>query len=218
MKLYTSMLAGASVLALAGAATAADLIIAEDPVVAVAANDWSGIYIGVHGGFGAGVITLESDVIDPSDLEQDVDGFFGGVQLGYNIQTDTLVFGIQTDLSLSGIQYEEDGDGENDTIDWFGTTTARLGVALDGVLPYVKAGIAYGGGTGHAMDEEDTQTAFGWTAGVGVEVALADNISAFAEYNYIDLGQVTYEFSLPVGDVGADADLHTIKAGLNFSF
>jgi len=218
MKLHISLLAGASVLAFANVATAADLIVVDEPAAVVAANDWSGFYIGAHGGFGTGVITLESDVIDPSDLEQDVDGFFGGLQLGYNIQTDTLVFGVQTDLSLSGIHYEEDGDGANDTIDWFGTTTARLGVALDGVLPYVKAGIAYGGGTGHAMDEEDTQTAFGWTAGVGVEVALADNISAFAEYNYIDLGQVTYEFSLPVGDVGADADLHTIKAGLNFSF
>ena len=51
--------------------------------------------------------------------------FFGGLQAGYNFQSGTLVFGIQTDLSLSGIKYEN-VDTDPDTIDWFGTTTGRI--------------------------------------------------------------------------------------------
>jgi outer membrane immunogenic protein len=221
MRFLHVLLLGAAAVATSGTVQAADLIIEEPSVIAAAsAVDWSGFYAGAHLGYGAGTMLLESPgLIDPDDEEQPVDGFFGGVQLGYNIQADTLVFGVQTDLSLSTIASDEDGGGADDTVDWLGSTTARIGLALDGVLPYLKAGVAYGGGTGDAAGVQVSNTHVGWTAGAGVEFAVADNISLFGEYAYTDLGVETYTFGAPVNaDVDVSMQLHTVKAGLNFGF
>jgi opacity protein-like surface antigen len=220
MRFSTLLLGGIAAFGLGGAAFAADLIITEPeaaPMVALSSADWSGFYVGVHGGYGAGVLNLSAPgFIDPDDEDEDVDGFFGGIQLGYNYQADALLFGIQTDLSLSGIASEEDGGGENDTIDWFGSTTGRVGFVADSFVPYLKGGIAYAGGTGWADVESDSQTHIGWTVGAGLEVAVADNISVFAEYDYYDFGEATYDFTPFDADV--TATLHAVKVGLNVGF
>ncbi len=161
MRFSTLLLAGVATLAVGSTAFAADLIIDEPaaPIIDIPSSDWTGFYVGVHGGYGAGVMDLSAPgLIDPDDEEQDVDGFFGGIQAGYNWQMDSLLFGIQTDISLSGIASDEDGGGENDTIDWLGSTTGRIGFVNDAFVPYLKAGIAYAGGTGDAAGETDSQT------------------------------------------------------------
>ena len=220
MRLSTLLLSGVAVLGLSGAALAADLIVYEPeaaPVVALSTTDWSGFYVGVHGGYGVGVLNLSAPgFIDPDDEEEDVEGYFGGIQLGYNFQSDALLLGIQTDLSLSGIASDETGDGEDDTIDWLGSTTGRVGFVADSFVPYLKGGIAYAGGTGWADVESDSQTHIGWTVGAGLEVAVADNISVFGEYNYYDFGEATYDFTPFDADV--TSTIHTVKAGINFGF
>lgn len=208
--------AGLASIALAGAAQAADLIVEAPAVVAPVATDWSGFYIGGHAGYGAGTLTLDAPFIDEDDAEEDITGFFGGVQAGYNWQLDSIVLGIDSSLSLSGLAYDEDGDGENDTVDWFGSTTARVGVALDTVLPYVKAGVAYAGGTGWAEGEDVSATYTGWTAGLGIEFKLADNISLFGEYDYYSFDSKTLEFE--VGDVDVSPEFSTARIGVNFKF
>lgn len=220
MKIAHILLLGVAVATVTGAAQAADLIVEEPAVIAAASSvDWSGFYAGAHVGYGSGTMFLDGVIIDPDDEEQPVNGFLGGVQMGYNVQADTIVFGVQTDLSISAIASDEDGGGADDTVDWLGSTTARIGLALDGVLPYVKAGVAYGGGTGDAAGVQVSNTHVGWTAGAGVEIALADNISLFGEYAYTDLGAETYSFGAPVNaDVDVSMQLHTVKAGLNFGF
>lgn len=218
MKVSTLILGAVAAIGLNGTALAADLFVQQPaPYIAPsAAYDWTGFYVGVHGGYGAGVMNLSADFISDDDQAQDVDGFFGGIQLGYNVQLDSILLGVQTDLSLSGISSNEDGGGDDDTVDWLGSTTARIGFVADSFVPYLKAGFAYGGGTGDAAGEKDSQTHIGWTAGAGVEFAVTDAISVFAEYNYYSLGAETYEFD--PGPVEADINLHTVKAGLNFAF
>lgn len=221
MKLSTILLGGVAFLGLSSAAFAADLIIDEPAPATVLSSgtDWSGFYAGAHVGYGVGTLHLDPEIaldIDADDVDEDVSGWLVGGQIGYNFQADSLLFGIQSDLAWSGIAYDEDGDGENDTIDWLGSTTGRIGFVAGSVVPYLKGGIAYGGGTGHLGDEEDSQTHIGWTVGAGVEVAVSDNMSLFAEYDYYDLGAATYEFT--PGTVDVDATLHTIKAGLNIGF
>jgi len=222
MRLSTFLLGGVAAIGVSSAALAADLVVYEPeaaPVVALSTTDWSGFYAGVHGGYGTGVLNLDPEIaldIDADDVEEDVAGWLIGGQIGYNFQADSLLFGIQSDIAWSGIAYDEDGDGENDTIDWLGSTTGRVGFVADSFVPYLKGGIAYAGGTGHLGDEEDSQVHVGWTVGAGVEFALADNVTLFGEYNYYDLGAATYEFT--PGTVDVDAQLHTIKAGINFGF
>lgn len=225
MRLSTILLGGAAVLGLSSAAFAADLVI-EEPAAAIVAPtyDWSGVYVGGHLGYAAGQIDLDVlGVGNAVDDSVEVDGWVGGVQLGYNWQFDRVVVGVQTDVSFTGIESEEAEGGVPDTIDWLGSTTARLGIALDNLLPYVKAGVAYAGGTGNQGDPPDNEaveaTFLGWTAGVGLEYAIADNISIFGEYGYYDLGTETLDFTASgTVDVDASPGLHVVKAGLNLSF
>jgi outer membrane immunogenic protein len=52
------------------------------------------------------------------------------------------VIGVQTDFSWSDVEAEEPCGGEADEIHWFGTTTAKLGYALDRLLLYGKTGVS----------------------------------------------------------------------------
>src|SRR5690606_9902561 len=98
--------------------------------------------------------------------------------------------------------------------DYFGTVRGRLGVDVgNGILPYVTAGLAYGGGR---VDVGGVENQFhtGWTVGGAVEFALDQQMSLKAEYLYTDLGQRNY------ANIGGDAAFrgHTVRAGVNFHF
>ena len=73
----------------------------------------------------------------------DPSGIAGGLQAGYNWQNGQFVFGGETDLQFSGA---------DDTFapwkfsnPWFGTLRARAGYAMNNILFYGTAGLAYGG-------------------------------------------------------------------------
>lgn len=209
MRFASALLAGAAVAAMSSSAFAADLIIApstpEPIAMDVSSSDWSGFYAGVHGGYGWGELTVN----DGATVE-DIEGWLGGVQAGYNVQMDSILLGVQTDIAITNIGIEEAGEDVN--LDWLGSTTARLGIVAGDFVPYVKGGVAYGGATASNGGGEDSQTHVGWTVGGGVEFAVAENMSVFGEYDYYDLGSQTYD--------GSDVALtsHVVKAGLNFKF
>ena len=205
------LIVAASALFIASPALAADMTIPYTPApmapMAMPASDWSGIYAGIHAGYGWGRTDIDSDEFDAS-------GWLAGGQIGFRQQMDVFVLGLQTDLSIANLSVDDDFA----SADWYGSTTIRAGVAAtDSVLIYALGGIAYTGVT--AIDPFDSaeisNTHVGWTAGLGAEVALTDNISVFGEYAYSALGEQTYAFDVPT-DVSFDT--HMVKAGLNFSF
>jgi outer membrane immunogenic protein len=111
--LKTQLLAGAAIAALiaAGPALAADLPLKAPPPV-VAAWNWSGFYIGGHGGYGWGR-NSQTDVNDPFFTGKfpgfnvpgfDPKGFLGGVQAGANWQTGSIVAGLEGDISFADIK------------------------------------------------------------------------------------------------------------------
>lgn len=202
------------------AAQAADLII-EEPAALVASNaiDWSGAYVGVHGGFGSG----EYQAAAFTDEGTDIDGGLLGVQAGYNVQIDNFVLGIEADASWANIDYGVSApEGTfNYSVDWLATLRARAGVTFDSVLYYATAGLAAGGAAldMHAspIDYSDSWTHVGWTAGVGAEAMLTDSISINGEYLYRDLGEQYYVLPLPPSaDISLKA--HTVTVGVNFHF
>ena len=118
--------------------------------------DWNGFYLGVHGGAGAGTI---EDVANPSATPKNLSGYLGGVQAGFNVQTDNgLVFGIEGDWSAANIGEDWYGRDTNefdayygsDRITSLGTLRGRLGFASGQFLPYVTAGLAIAG-TEHVL-------------------------------------------------------------------
>ena len=80
-----------------------------------------------------------------------------GAQAGYNWQRGSLVYGVETDISGTGLKTEMNttlprnvGTVPNPTantvssIDWYGTVRGRLGWANGPVMLYGTAGLAYG--------------------------------------------------------------------------
>lgn len=203
-------------------AQAADLIIEpEVPVVMPEmAYDWTGFYAGVNAGGIWGTVGYDSPDAPATNYEEDLEGFLAGVQAGYNWQTGNLVFGLQSDFAYTSAE-----TGEGDALVWLGSTTGRVGLAVDTLLLYGKAGVAYGMSEAsfawNATTYEESDWHVGWTAGLGAELALDENVSLFAEYDYVDLGSANYFANIdPIGPNGVDVDIdaHIVKAGVNFKF
>lgn len=229
----------AAALALGAPAFAADLGPAPAEPAASAAYSWSGPYVGLHLGYGWGdvdVAVLSGGL--PAPLvsgDYDIDGFLGGIQLGYNIQFDSFVLGLETDLSWSGMDGEFDllagtaHPAHASSVDWFGTVRLRAGLAVDEALFYVTGGLAYGG-VDHVFARtvtgipfaESSDAEFGWTLGAGLEYAFSPNWTLKAEYLYVDLGGQNlsgiFDPNFPIFDVDYETRFHTARVGLNYRF
>ncbi len=167
---------------------------------------WTGPYVGANLGYQWGSTT--NNGTRPS-------GFAGGLQAGYNMQRDQFVFGAETDIQLSGA--EETFAQWKFSNPWFGTLRARAGVAFNSnFLFYGTFGLAYGGLKAHSTTAgiSESKTHIGWTAGVGMEVAIAGNWSAKAEYLYIDLADRAYALT----GVSNGLESSLLRLGVNYRF
>lgn len=218
----------ATALSMSSAAFAADLPArsAPEPVFApVSMYSWTGFYAGVQAGwlFGenettlldTGVpVNLRAIGVDPS---VDLDGFVGGVHVGYNHQIGRFVLGAEADLEYSSAESSlriTDPTapgfllGFDNELGWQGSLRARLGAAFDRTLIYATGGLAFAQiestisavipvpvivGTSFGLPagtyrESDDRLEWGWTLGAGVEHAFTDNIIGRVEYRYTDFG------------------------------
>lgn len=237
MRILTkTLIATTAAIGMTAAANAADLIVRPPVVVAPAPAPapagWDGFYIGVHGGYAVGL--ADHDPITPPDRNDiDLSGLFGGIQAGVNFYlSDSVVGGIEADLSLANITGTIEniltpgltpvlGLDSTHTINWQGSLRARLGFDAGTVLPYLTAGVAFANAE-HISDNNgtvtsDTQTHLGWTVGAGIEVKATEDISLSLEYRYSDFGSRSYDTGAP--DVlPITLTTHSIRAGLNFHF
>jgi outer membrane immunogenic protein len=203
---------------------------------------WTGFYVGIHGGYGGdefrypfsvggGVLTGEASLTSS--------GFFGGGQIGYNWQfAPSWVAGIEADIAWSGIEGKVSAVANapgiglsasaGSELEWFGTVRGRIGYLLTpNALLYVTGGWAFGhvettaratlGGATAALTSGSDKS--GWTAGGGIEYALAHAVTLKAEYLYVDLGRDTLAAGNILGvpfRISEETQVHTIKVGLNF--
>jgi outer membrane immunogenic protein len=168
--------AAAVVLALAGAAQAADMPLKAPPPAP--AYSWSGWYVGINGGgawssSSSGTFSGSPDTAIffannefPTSLPVSGSGAFGGLQTGYNWQlTPSWLIGVETDIQLgnyagSAVAAPAPTGGfvpfatqVSQQSTWFGTLRARLGwLATQTLLVYGTGGLAYG------QTETDTTT------------------------------------------------------------
>jgi outer membrane immunogenic protein len=222
--LHRVILTAASVVALATAANAADMYrpsaggYKDVPYVGV---NWSGLYVGVNGGYGANAASVPSGWLDPA-------GGFGGGQIGYNVQRGNIVFGVEADIqggdisdTVAGTVGDYRGNYES-KMDWFGTVRARAGYTFDRALVYATGGFAYGNVTnsfcanaGGCISASETQT--GWVVGGGVEYKLMPNWSVKGEYQYLDLDASSATGAGPLGMGNGDrTQVNTVRVGLNY--
>lgn len=167
-----------------------------------------------------------------------------------------LVAGFETDLAYANIggSYGASANfGVGDAarnfaastkrlLEWLGTLRGRFGLLpRDDFMLYVTAGFAYGQvsalgalGDGNkfcALDFYCSAGAYsgfatGWTAGAGLEYAVARHWSLKAEWLYVDLGRQSYQINAFGGSVldGFPANFaastasatHLIRTGVNY--
>ena len=236
MKRLLAALAATSLLG--SAAVAADLspctytkAVPVDP-----GYNWSGFYVGINAGYGVGSApaSLDLNAVEQGRIQSGFDnplpstlrpeGFVGGGQAGFNLQSGNFVAGLEADLDYSNLRKTDAATGAPmgggtltttvaTSLDWFGTVRARLGVLpVNNVLLYATGGLAYGSvrttTTGsnlaaincvgiHIYCATGTTSGIsaGWTAGAGIEYGFAPNWTLKAEYLYLDLGNRSVTFA-----------------------
>ena len=232
------VVAGAILAASAAAGSAAD-------VEALAPYDWSGAYVGAHAGYGSANVDYDFNDDDlfgndaGSTNSENLDGFVGGGQIGYDWQIDNFVLGLEGYVTWSDLKSSTGGNdlGEvsfHTNVDWVAALAPRVGIAWDNVLIYGKAGLALAE-LGTRIEQpvlsglrfnDDDKTELGWTIGAGAEVALSENWIVGMEADYYDFG--TYSASKDVTDppdppqhatdYDVDASLWSILARVSYKF
>jgi len=189
----------------AGSAAAADLPRGPAPYYPPPASvyNWTGFYAGLNLGYEWGKVTSSS--IDPS-------GIAGGGQIGYNWQVGQFVLGAETDIQASAA--DDTFAPYKFSNPWFGTLRGRAGFAINNVLLYGTAGLAYGDLKAEFGGLDESKTLVGWTGGLGMEVGFTPGWSAKVEYLYMDLGSRAY--TLTANDNGLHASY--LRLGVNYHF
>ncbi len=234
----------AALLGTCTAGAAADL--PAPPIVQVAAPGWNGFYIGLNAG--GAMADGRSDfsvgsVQGFASIDNALRGSIGGAQAGYNRQFGMAVAGIEADFQaanvngtvttpcLPGVCGLPLSASYSQQTPWFGTVRARLGVATSGWLIYATGGYAVARletdvtATAGAASATASllQTRSGWSAGGGIEVAVAPCWSVKLEYLYLDFGKVSTTWTFAGGGLPGIIDdarfsMNIVRAGVNYRF
>jgi len=225
MNAKTNLTLGAAVAALFAATAisqAADAVFEAPPappaapIISAPINTWEGPYAGISLGYG---FSGETEIAPAGTV--DTDGFVGNVFGGWNWQSGSFVYGIEGDVGYNGMEDDNFNYSVENGVE--GSLRARLGVAAtENVLLYATAGGAGGrtevtapAGVGFAGGS-DTQTLWGWTAGVGTDVKFTEQAFGRLEYRYTDLGDETFDFGGATAEVGSTS--HKVMVGVGMKF
>jgi outer membrane immunogenic protein len=202
--------------------------------------NWTGLYIGIQGGTGWSLRVAQTDVTPfTSDNYQPNGGVIGGT-IGYNVQLDHVVLGLEADGSgawIKGYTIGTDPVSGNcggapprcfSNLQSLETVRARAGVRMDNVLLYLTGGLAVGSLHGQEGDiaangafGAGTKTVAGWTAGLGSEARFNERWSVKLEYLYVDFGNHVIFNDNIGGAIVPESLKYTVnigRVGINYRF
>jgi outer membrane immunogenic protein len=159
-------------------------------------------------------------------------GFFGGVQLGYNVQVSNFVYGIEADFggmdtganqnffdpaTPARVLHVKSSGG------FYGDITGRAGIVLGGAMLYAKGGFAFFTGDVRITDSfdsirQDSGTFTGWTIGGGAEYLIAPQWTVKAEYQFFDFDNNNFSCctGAATGRIENALTSNTVKIGFNY--
>ncbi len=192
---------------------------------------WTGFYLGIAGGGGWGDTRHTNSFNGATSGTVDINGGLFGGTYGYNWQSGSWVFGLEGDISWSGIRatFNDTGTGFCAAplacvtdLRWLGTGRARLGYAWGQSLVYGTGGVAYGNVratvTNSACCNSETHTRVGYAVGGGFETAFSTNWSVKLEYLYVNFGTKANYTAVGIIAENVFLDSHIVRAGLNYRF
>lgn len=209
--LITTLAASVFALAAFQVAQAADAVmdIPQAPAAEYSepvSGNWAGAYAGGTASWQKGAFNAQSG--------NKAHGMGGGLYGGYNMQNGQVVYGGEADLNYSGIDSSNAVRQAQQGLN--GSVRARVGVDLNPVLVYGTAGVAASNAEMKDATTSDDNTLLGWTAGVGAETFVTDNITARLEYRYSDYAKK--RFNLASGAVSSGLEDHSVRVGLGVKF
>jgi outer membrane immunogenic protein len=218
-----SMAAGALAFAMVSPGFAADMPRGyREPAYAAPAAGWSGIYVGINGGYGWGQSDWSGGATTGSNSP--TGGLLGGT-LGFNAQSGAFVFGAEGDIDANWMRDSNSTGtglcslpGCGIQTSWFATARGRVGYAFDRALVYFTAGAAFGDVQMQASGGSVSTDKAGWTAGAGLEYAFLGPWSAKFEYLYADLGSATCGAAACGVDTPVSFKTNIIRLGVNYRF
>lgn len=213
---------------------------AAEPIAVVdgpEAYDWSGIYLGVQGGYAWG--STDFGYVGSSFPAEDYDingGFLGGSVAARWQHNRAITIGVEAEANLAEVEGREllvfppVVESRDSDINWFGSLNAELGFVLDRWLIYGTGGVAVAdidyrfsltNGNGGINYVDSAQTV-GWTVGIGIDYALTDKIMLGARYRYYDFGNETFDeviqgnWSSTPRSIGTEFGATSFKASYKF--
>jgi high affinity Mn2+ porin len=182
------------------------------------------------------------------DVSAGTGSYFAGIQAGYNYMLPSrVVLGVEADMSApadvalwSGVPSQQlitapsIGQalyGETQLVS--GTVRGRLGYAFSHWLLYATGGFAWsydkstltqlagtplGGTSVPGTMERALFWRLGWAAGAGLELPIARNWTAKAEYLFTDFGNWSVAFPAGAQRFDANLALHELRLGVNYRF
>jgi outer membrane immunogenic protein len=185
------------------------------PAGPVGPYNWTGFYIGAHGGWGGltteGTYNLNptpSEVIDLTGVN-DL-GVLGGGQAGWNWQVSSIVLGIEGDVAATrwnGSQAEFANPSQFMEFDshLLATLRGRVGWAENGFLLYATGGLAVLNAKLDNTSNDGGQTkdvnALGAAIGVGMEWGVTQNLSIKVEGLFL-----AFDKDYSIQDIGSEGD------------
>ena len=166
--------------------------------------------------------------------------FIGGGQLGYNWQSNHLVYGVEGDFNFLNSKQNSTSNGlysygdfsfsninkSSSEINWLSTIKGRLGYAADNFLVYGTAGVAFGdtkvasssvgfdGSNYDTFSNSISQVKAGYTVGGGIEYAIDSHWTVRGEGEYYNLG--TTHYSVIPQDANSISEAISISASHKF--
>lgn len=195
---------------------------------------WAGGYIGVQAGETWSDVVFRISPL-PSNPKMPIEDSSPslGVYAGYNFQFGRLVTGVEADfaktwLKSQPVYYSSGSEVTHTEFDWNASIRGRIGYAFGNFMPYLAGGVTVADfhlpfavvGFGNP-EHDDARLRVGWTAGAGLEYAIAHNLIVRGEYRYSDFGEqfkvLRYD---TVGARRADTSItfQEVRGGLAYKF
>ena len=186
----------------------------QPPVVVDPGFSWSGAYVGVM----ASTTSLDAEDFSFGPGPFDMDGGTAGIFAGYNFMFGDVMVGIEGSYSSGGIDGDDAAFMDPVEIENTAQLRARLGYAIDRILPYVAVGVISSDVfSNHSGFGAATQTYTGFSYGIGVDYALRDNIFVRAEIEHLNYDRDDFDFS--GGDLhDFDMDGTRLSIGVAYRF
>jgi outer membrane immunogenic protein len=150
-------------------------------------------------------------------------GLKGGGLVGYNLQIDEFVWGVEANIETTGTltRNKQVGADFKHSMPMIGRMNGRFGYAMDDTLLFMTAGGAYAKGL--LNDNVSTTNTklkadhWGWSIGAGIEHAVTDQFRVRFDYLYTQFDDAKYKTACCTID-GGPGDEHEVRMAAIWAF